>query len=52
MSSITDQAVEEKVVVVSHGGVVEDRGHLRALGVFDQQLSRLSIRVNGVYRTE
>lgn len=46
---MTDQAVEEKVVVVSHGGIVEDRGHLGALGVLDQQLSRFGVRIDGVY---
>jgi hypothetical protein len=44
----TDQAVEEEVVVVSHGGIVEDRGHFRALGVLDQQFSGLSVRIDGV----
>lgn len=47
----TDQAVEEEVVVVSHGGIVEDRGHLRALGVLDQQFSGLSVRIDGVWKT-
>ena len=45
---VTDQAVEEKVVVVSHGGIVEDRGHLGALGVLDQQLSRFGVRIDSV----
>lgn len=44
----TDQAVEEEVVVVSHGGIVKDRSHLRALGVLDQQFSGLSVRIDGV----
>jgi hypothetical protein len=47
----TDQAVEEEVVVVGHGSIVEDRGHLRALGVLDQQFSRLSVRIDGVCTT-
>lgn len=51
VSKRTDQAVEEEVVVVSHGGVVEDRGHLRALGVLDQQFSGLSVRIDGVCKT-
>lgn len=45
----SDQAVEEEVVVVSHGGVVEDRGHFRALGVLDQQFSGFGVRIDGVY---
>lgn len=45
----SNQAVEEEVVVVSHGGVVEDRRHLRALGVLDQQFSGFGVRVDGVY---
>ena len=47
----TDKAVEEEVVVVRHGSIVEHRGHLRALGVLDQQLSRLGVRIDGVYTT-
>jgi hypothetical protein len=46
----TDKAVEEEVVVVSHRGVVENRRHFRTTGVLDQQISRLQIRINGVFR--
>lgn len=46
----TNQAVKEKVVVVSHGGVVEDRSHLRAPGVLDQQFSRFGVRIDSIYK--
>lgn len=45
---VSYQAVEVEVVVVSHGGIVEDRGHLRTLGVFDQQFTGFGVRVDGV----
>ena len=48
----THNAVEEEVIVVGHRGVVEDRGHLRALGVLDQQLSGFGVRIGGVYREQ
>lgn len=43
------QAVEEKVVVVSHGGVVEQRRHLGALGVLLHQLLGVQVGVDGVW---
>lgn len=48
----THNAVEEEVVVVGHRSVVEDRGHLRALGVLDQQLSGFGVRIGGICRKQ
>lgn len=46
---IAHKAIEEKVVVVRHGGVVEHGGHLRPLGVLDEELARFGVSVDSVY---